>query len=162
MPLLLLGLKGRWLPRTRELVMVLAFLSFSVLFIDGGIGQAGIYWALMFPFLAFLLTGVKFGWRWILAFMLVHGSFLFLHGFGLISLNYEHDTLRFVPSMFLLFTVIACSFQLQQERRQSELNRANRELLASEHKLRGVQQHLEETVLLRTQQLESINRNLSL
>jgi len=162
-PLLIMGLRNRWLPGTDALVMVLAFLSFSALFIDGGIAQTGIYWALMFPFLAFLLTGVKLGWRWILAFILMNGGLLFLHGLGqgLIELNYDHDTLRYAPSMFLFFTVIACSFQLQQEKRQSELNRVNRELQESDQKLRQAQLHLEETVLVRADQLQVINKKLS-
>jgi len=161
MPLLMRGIKKRWMAGTREILMVLAFFSFSALFVDGGIGNTGIYWALLFPFLAFLLSGVRAGWLWILTFILVHGSFLLLHGLDIIDLVYDHDTLNYVPSMFFLFAIIACSFQLQQEKRQSELNRANREQLEIENKLREAHQYLEETVLLRTEQLQMINRKLS-
>ena len=63
--------------------------------------------------------------------------------------------------MFFAFTVIAFLFQRQQEKRQFELNRVNMELLDSEKRLKTVQMDLENTVLLRTNQLRQINEKLS-
>ncbi len=161
-PYFFMGLKGRWLPRSREFSMAMACIIFTALFVDGGIGNTGIYWVLVFPFLAFLLMGVGSGWLWIASYTLLLVGILFLHGQGLLVLSYSQDTMYYVPTMYLFFTVIAFSSQLLQERRQSELNRVNRELTESEKNLRDVQQHLEKTILRRTNQLQRINKKLRL
>lgn len=146
----------------RKIFMGLAFISFSALIIDGGIGQTGIYWALLFPFLAFLLTGVRLGWRWVALFVLFNGILLAVHGAGVIhDPGYSRDVLHFMPVMFFCFTIIACAFQLQQEHWQTELQQANHELTMSQNELLDTRDHLEQKVQERTSQIRKINDQLS-
>jgi len=74
-PFLWFGRKGVLLPYFRYVPIVAAYITFSFLFVTGGIGNLGIYWTLIFPFLAFLLMGVRQGWLWI---GLNNGQYFFL------------------------------------------------------------------------------------
>nr|WP_161957613.1 ATP-binding protein [Mariprofundus sp. EBB-1] len=141
--------------------MSLPLFTFFALFIDGGIGNTGIYWGLIFPFLAFLLMGIRLGWFWVAAFVLFHVVALVSSSLGLVDLTYSDDTLRYIPTMFLCFSLIACAFQLQLERRQTELVETNTELKKREHELCQVQDDLEKTVQRRTSELKSMNTKLS-
>ncbi|WP_083530477.1 ATP-binding protein [Mariprofundus micogutta] len=160
-PVIINGYRGCWFNHSREIFMCLAFLTFVALFADGGIANTGIYWGLIFPFLAFLLMGVRIGWLWVAAFVFFYAGLLVLDDLGFMAFSYSADTLRFVPAMFLCFSIIACAFQLQQERRQTELQQINDDLKTSEEELRHAQDHLEQTVHKRTEQLRIINQKLS-
>lgn len=154
LPWLLLGLRHRWLPFSRELLLLNGLIIFTLMTYDGGIGGTGIYWSQCFPFLAFFLMGVRIGWRWISAFMLLYLLLLGLYFIGYIELNYDQSTFRYAPSMLFVFTVIALMLQLQQERHHYELS-------ASEARYRRAQDELEKIVALRTEQLQQINEKLS-
>ncbi|NWF35665.1 ATP-binding protein [Mariprofundus sp. KV] len=160
-PWLLTGLKQRWLPYPREVLLSTLFIVLGLLIIDGGIGNTGIYWAQIFPFAAFMLMGVRLGWYWCGAFTLFYASLLLLHGLKVIDFTYHHDTLSFAPTMFLVFAAIAFLFQRQQERRQFHLNGVNKRLKESEQNLKESKADLEHVVQLRTLQLQQINEKLS-
>lgn len=160
-PMAIRGYRRNWLPKSRAIFMCLAFLMFAALFVDGGIGNTGIYWSLLFPFLVFLLMGVRLGWRWVTAFVVCDAVLLGLHGLHVFDFTYSDDTLLYTPAMFFCFTIIACAFQLQLERRQTELQQTNLELIKSEGELRHVKGNLEQMVQKRTHQLKMINEKLS-
>ncbi|TLS76479.1 response regulator [Mariprofundus erugo] len=161
-PLLIRSYRRCCPERVRKAFIGLAFISFSVLVMDGGIGQTGIYWALLFPFLAFLLMGVRLGWRWVALFTLFNGVLLALHGEGIVpDPGYSIDIMHFMPVMFFCFTIIACAFQLQQEHWQTELQQTNRELKVSQDELLDTRDHLEQKVQERTSQIRKINDQLS-
>jgi len=124
LPYLLAGLAGRGLPGPRTALMLAATLVFSALLLDGGIAANGIYWSLLFPFAAFMLLGVRTGWWWVGLYAGAQLLAMLLHARGIIVLPYADATLHYVPVMFLFFTLIACAFQLQQERKQQALRQS--------------------------------------
>jgi len=55
-------LKYDWfLPIARWWLMMLSIAVFMALFVDGGIGNMGAYWSLVYPDLAFALMGARIG-----------------------------------------------------------------------------------------------------
>ena len=159
-PCFLFHRQGRYLEILRHVLMLVAVLVFSVLFVDGGIGNTGIYWALLFPFLAFMFMGVRLGWLWIVLFLSIQLLALVLFHFAVITLPYTAETLMFVPSMFLLFTLVGNIFELQNEKHRARLIGMNDELQQSEKALRSAYDELEQRIFQRTRELQESNTQL--
>jgi len=152
--------KGCCVQLSRNILMLAAGLVFSVLAIDGGIGQTGIYWALLFPFLAFMLMGVRIGWLCIGTFLLVLIAAYNLFYFDFLLLPYSRDTLILFPSMFLLFTLIGNVFELQNEKHRVTLNRMNEDLEINAKALHDSYTDMEQLVVNRTRELQEVNTQL--
>ncbi|MDQ6970127.1 MAG: ATP-binding protein, partial [Mariprofundus sp.] len=159
-PFLFFGRKGILLPCFDYVPVAAAFITFIFLFASGGIGNLGIYWTLIFPFLAFLLMGIKQGWYWIGLFVLTLSLFYGLDHFDLITLPYEQVTLSFAPLMFVFFTLVANVFELQNEKQRVWLHKINTELKNKEDALRISYANLENKVFQRTSELQEINTQL--
>jgi len=138
---------------TRNLLMLDATIVFVSLFVDGGIANDGMTWTLIFPFLAFLLTGLPVAWYWILAFAAIIMGWTVAHFQGLYSLAYSEQALLFYPGTFIFFALIAAVFETQLER----LHTKREETIAE---LENLRDHLEESVRQRTADLQKTNDDL--
>ncbi|MBL4776001.1 MAG: hypothetical protein JKY87_08135, partial [Mariprofundus sp.] len=133
--LLYFGRKGLWLPYFEYVLMFIACLTFTSIFMAGGIAQTGIYWMLIFPFLAFILMGVKKGWWWIACFIFIQFDVVLLFNMNMVALPYSQEVLLIVFAMFLFFTFIASVFELQNEKDRSALIQLNATLNSKEEAL---------------------------
>jgi len=106
-------LKYDWfLSIARWWLMLLSIVVFTALFVDGGIGDMGAYWALVYPFLAFALMGARVGWAWIGLFMTIESMVFTINAKGVLNLPYSGDLLSFFPIMLLFFTAVANIFEV--------------------------------------------------
>jgi len=156
-----LARRGLALPYIHEVLMLACIVVFSVLTWVGGIGSLGIYWSLGFPFLAFLIMGIRRGWVWITGYALLIASSMMMHTAGLISLPYSMETLFFAPVMYLFFTLLACVLQVRNERQWHIMGQLNMQLEESQRELREVNAELEQEVSERTSALQQSNTRLS-
>jgi len=131
-------LKHDWfLPIARWWLMMLSIVVFMALFVDGGIGDMGAYWSLIYPFLAFALMGARIGWAWIGLFMTIESTVFIMNAEGVLNLPYNEEMLSFFPVMLLFFTAIANIFEVQQERQRGEILEAGDHLRHTRDKLDG-------------------------
>jgi len=144
-----------------EMLLINAFIVFGSLTWVGGIGNTGIYWSLCFPFLAFLIMGVRSGWYWIgfYALLLMICFTMALNGY--ITLPYEASVLLITPAMYLFFTLLACVLQLRNEKQTIQMQDLNRQLADSHQELREVNTGLEQEIWQRTSELQSSNTSLA-
>jgi len=112
-------------------LMLLGIAVFTALFVDGGIGNIGAYWSLIYPFMAFALMGTRIGWAWIGLFMMIESTTFIANAEGLLDLPYSNDVLALFPVMLLFFTLIANVFEIQQEKQQGEILEARDQLRQS-------------------------------
>ena len=108
-PLYYIRVNRIWIKNSRRIFLSLALFSFAALFIDGGIGDTGVYWSLTYPFFVFMLLGVRRGWHWLAAAMLLYCFLMLLYAQDMVLLSYSDETLTYAPAMFLFFSVIACT-----------------------------------------------------
>ncbi|MDQ6958353.1 MAG: ATP-binding protein [Mariprofundaceae bacterium] len=147
-------LKHDWfLSLARWWLMMLSIAVFTALFVDGGIGDMGAYWSLVYPFLAFALMGARIGWAWVGLFMVIESAVFIMNAGGILNLPYSADMLSFFPVMLLFFTAIANVFEVQQERQQGEI------LEARDH-LHRARDKLDEQVKEKTRALVHANEHL--
>jgi len=159
-PFLWFGRKGVLLPCFRYVPVAAAYITFSFLFVTGGIGNLGIYWTLIFPFLAFLLMGVRQGWLWIGLFVCTQSIFYSLNYLDWLHLPYSTLTLSITPMMFVFFTLVANVFEFQNEKQRAALGEINTELRIKEEALHVSSANLENQVFQRTRELQESNTKL--
>ncbi|MDX8388580.1 MAG: ATP-binding protein [Ghiorsea sp.] len=145
--------EDKFLSRSANLLMAIAFFIFMSLFIDGGIGNTAILWPVIFPFLAALLVGLPRAWYWSIGFLVVLIGLVTTHFMGLLMLAYNDDMLLFFPAAFLFFALIAASFEMHQERLHVRY-------VESIMELENLKDRLEESVRKRTKALEFANHKL--
>ena len=142
-----------FLPLARWGFMGLGIVVFTALFVDGGIGNIGAYWSLVYPFMAFALMGTRIGWVWIGLFMMIESGVFIAHAEGMLELPYSNNVLALVPVMLLFFTLIANVFEVQQERQQGEI-------LEARDRLRQSRDKLDKQVGQKTRALVHVNEHL--
>jgi len=142
-----------FLPVARWGLMLLGIIVFTALFVDGGIGNIGAYWSLVYPFMAFALMGTRIGWVWIGLFMMIESGVFIAHAEGMLELPYSNNVLALVPVMLLFFTLIANVFEVQQERQQGEI-------LEARDRLRQSHDKLDKQVGQKTRALVHVNEHL--
>jgi len=108
--------KGKRLSFKKNIIMINSLMIFSALFIDGGIGQTGIIWTLILPFIAFLLMGLPVAWYWLIAFAVIITGAITAHSTGIYTLAYSDVMLTYYPAIFIFFSLIAAAFEVQLER----------------------------------------------
>ena len=145
--------KPEMLSLSKNLLMLNALMVFSVLFVDGGIGNTGIIWTLIFPVLAVLLMGLEIAWFWIAAFATILGTAIALHITGLYILPYNDDLLIHYPSALFFFSLIVAAIEAQLERLHVKHEKAIQEL-------QELQKNLKESIKHRTASLQKINAKL--
>ncbi|WP_018293692.1 ATP-binding protein [Mariprofundus ferrooxydans] len=153
--------RGQMLSYIHEVLMLLCISVFASLTWAGGIGSVGIYWSLGFPFLAFLIMGVRSGWIWLGAYALLIAVSVVMHAMGLIHLPYSRDTLVLAPVMYLYFTLLACVLQVRNEKQYVMMEQLNRQLKESQQELSEVNARLENDIRERVSQLQATNSRLS-
>jgi len=156
-----MGYKRQQLFYAHEMLMINSFIVFGSLTWVGGIGNMGIYWSLCFPFLAFLIMGVRSGWRWIGLYALLQVICFTMALNGFITLPYEGRVLLIAPAMYLFFTLLACVLQLRIEKQMVQLQELNRQLADSQQALQEVNAGLEQQISQRTGELQASNSSLA-
>jgi len=128
MPICLAKRKNHLLPLFEAMVMISAIFIFGGLWIDGGIANTGIYWVFIYPFVAFYITGLRFGWLWVGGFAALLLAVFFAQYDGLLILPYSTAELIYFGTSFLFYTLIACIFEYLRECWQAKLIIANKRL----------------------------------
>jgi len=141
------------LRRVKNILLINAAMVFSALFVDGGVAGTGMLWALIFPFLAFLLMGLPVAWYWVGGFLFMITMSALLDQSGIYRLPYDHSVLIYYPAVFLFFSLIAAAFELQLER----LHVRHQKRLEELHEL---QSNLKHNIRQRTAALQKSNENL--
>jgi len=141
------------LPSIRNLLMANAFMVFTTAFVDGGIAGTGIIWSLVIPFFAFLLMGLRIGWYWVVSYGLINILLISLHFSDLLTLEYTSNTLIYFPPVFIFFSLIAASFEVQLERTYTQHQDTINEL-------KTLKDNLEEHVASKTSELTKANEQL--
>ncbi len=115
-------------------MIAFGFIVLDVLLWRGGYADAGIFWMLGFPFLAYFFAGNRWGSYWCVAYI---GVFFIIQSLArqqYINLIYDEDTLAIIPSTLFVFSVLAYFY---------EQNRA--EALHNEHlALHALQQEMKQ------------------
>jgi len=127
-PVCLAKRKNHLLPLFEVMLMICATFIFGGLWMDGGIANTGIYWVFIYPFVAFYITGLRFGWLWIGGFVTLLLAAFFAQYEGFFTLPYSRDELIYFGTSFLFYTLIACVFEYLRERWQSRLMSVNKQL----------------------------------
>jgi len=127
-PVCLVKRKKHLLPLFEAMLMICAIFIFGGLWIDGGIANTGIYWVFIYPFVAFYITGLRFGWLWTGGFASLLLVVFFAQYEGLLLLPYSSDELIYFCASFLFYTLIACIFEYLREYWQVRLIIANKQL----------------------------------
>jgi len=128
MPVCLAKRKNHLLPLFEVMLMICATLIFGGLWMDGGIANTGIYWVFIYPFVAFYITGLRFGWLWVGGFITLMLAAFFAQREGFLALPYSRDELIYFGTSFLFYTLIACIFEYLRECWQSRLMIVNKRL----------------------------------
>ncbi len=144
-----------------EILMVASVVVFVSLTIAGGIGDLGIFWSMGYPFIAFLIMGVRRGWLWVIAYALLIALVFVLSYAGLLVLPYSHQVELFAPTMFLFFTLLSAVLQSRNEKQAALLQEMNQQLNEHQRELQSLNASLENKVWDRTRQLQKTNARLS-
>ena len=123
---------------------------FIVLFVEGRFEATGIYWSLLYPFVAFLMMGRLLGWYWLAVFALVYGGVVALHAMDYVSLPYSYITILLHAAEFLFFAMVAHIFATQSELRYAELTETNNNLLNTKNEIDRLNASLENKMRSRT------------
>ncbi|MES0371459.1 MAG: ATP-binding protein [Mariprofundaceae bacterium] len=141
------------LPFIKNLLMANAIMVFTALFIDGGIVDTGMSWALIVPFIAFLLMGLPVAWYWVVGFFTIILTSIAAHHTGLYTLPYSDPALVYYPATFVFFALIAAVFEMQLERLHIQHGKNILEL-------EELQTNLKHNIKHRTAALQKINDKL--
>jgi two-component system, cell cycle sensor histidine kinase and response regulator CckA len=120
---------GAALVRMENGLMACAAVLFLALFVEGGIGDTGIYWVIGFPFVAYFIKGSAYGMRWSVGFLLGLLALIALHQLGLIRLDYAADQLQVFAVIYGFYAWLAHLFKSQIEQHQQQMLEANQQLL---------------------------------
>jgi len=153
--------KGVYIRFANEILMIASVVVFASLTIAGGIGDLGIFWSMGYPFITFLIMGVRRGWLWIIAYILIIAMAYVLNYSGTLQLPYSHEVELFAPTMFLFFTLLSAVLQARNEKQSVMLQDVNQRLSESQRELQSLNANLEHEVLQRTSQLQEANARLS-
>jgi len=123
LPIFVLVRKDGMLAVCEHLLMFATTIIFGSLLIEGGIARTGAYWMFMFPFAAFYVTGMRWGWCWIALFIAIMLAAIVLNITGAIVLPYTEEEMRIFPSTFLFYTLIAYVFNLIIARYEANLEK---------------------------------------
>ncbi len=116
------------IPLLEILLMVCATLVFGSLWLDGGIAGTGIYWVFVYPFLAFYITGLRYGWLWMAVFALLLVAAWCAAIAGWFRLPWSAAEAACFGAALLFYSLIACLFEYLREQSWSRLAAANRKL----------------------------------
>ncbi|HXH65155.1 MAG TPA: ATP-binding protein [Mariprofundaceae bacterium] len=120
---------GASVARVEDGLMGCAAVLFSALFVEGGIGDTGIYWVIGFPFVAYFIKGSAHGMRWSIGFLLWLLIWIGLERQGFVHLDYSSDQLRLFAVVYGFYAWLAHLFKSQIELHQQQMLEANRQLL---------------------------------
>jgi diguanylate cyclase (GGDEF)-like protein len=82
----------------------------------GGMVGSGIYWVLLFPFLAFFIRGQRNGWFWVLLLCGIVAALAILQHFDRVHLAYTYQQLIYFLGTFFFFTLLAAGLNLLRSR----------------------------------------------
>ena len=122
--LLLILADQRWLfpiHRITDLLVVLAAVLYSYLFMTGGVDGTGIYWAFIFPFAAYFLKGVQQGLIWSILFFLINILFVIFALMTQHALPYSPATLERALLVYLLIAAFAYYYESLHFKRQYQM-----------------------------------------
>ncbi len=120
--------KDHHIPLLEITLMICATLVFMGLWLDGGIGGTGIYWVFIYPFVAFYITGLRFGWLWMGLFAFLLAAAWGAAVAGWFSLPWTADEATYFGAALLFYSLMACLFEYLREAAQSRLLSANQQL----------------------------------
>ncbi|MDP3956155.1 MAG: PAS domain S-box protein [bacterium] len=131
---LLLSYYPKWQKLSEYVLSSVVSAVAIVVFIDGGIGNAGFLWFFILPPAIFVFFGFKRGLIWEILFLSIVGYIVGLHYFGTSFLVYDLVLMRQFLISFVVFLLIISYIQFEKElvaesHRRSE--NAFRELIAS-------------------------------
>ena len=122
--LLLILADKHWLfpiHRLTDPLVILATVLYSYLFMTGGVDGTGIYWAFIFPFVAYFLKGIQQGLIWSVIFFLINALFvlsvLMMHW----PLPYSQETLERALLVYLLVAAFAYYYESLHFKRQYQM-----------------------------------------
>jgi len=122
LPAFLLARRRQALALAETLVLLAGFSIFGVLLVYRGVQGTGMFWALLFPFLAFFLKGQRLGWVYSVGFIAFALTYLFFLrpyvGFGF---NYSETYAIHYLEQLCGFTVVASGFNLLRTRFEERL-----------------------------------------
>ncbi|MDQ6989701.1 MAG: response regulator [Mariprofundaceae bacterium] len=96
-------------------MIILGFIILTTLLLRGGYGNAGIFWLLGFPFLAYFFAGTQGGSYWSAAFI---ASFIIIQNLAqhqLIQLSYDAATLDLIPAILIVFSILAYFYEKHRD-----------------------------------------------
>jgi len=144
---LLFFLQDAHLELIRRFLLLSGFVIFTLLFIDGGIKESGLYWGMIFPMLAYPLVGWQRARRLVGLFAAILATLTLAHLFIAPFLPYAPIELFMAAIMLLFFSAMAHIFETHRDREWQRLQQTRDEL-------RRARDHLEQEVRRRTASLE--------
>jgi len=120
--------KAHHVPLIEILLMVCAVLVFGGLWLDGGIDNTGIYWVFVYPFLAFYVTGLRYGWLWVALYALMMAAAWAGAAAGWFMLPWKPTEALYFGCSLLFYSLIACLFEYLREDAQISVMDSNRRL----------------------------------
>lgn len=107
---------GGRVTRFEFVTMVVCTAVASSLIYDGGILNSGIYWVLLYPFIAFFIRGQRQGWYWVTILFLMIATLMILQSLNWIELAYDAPHLFYFTSALVFFTLLAAGLNLLRQR----------------------------------------------
>ncbi|RMH61597.1 MAG: hypothetical protein D6678_03160 [Zetaproteobacteria bacterium] len=144
---LLFFLQNTHLELVRRFLLVSGFVIFTLLFIDGGIEDSGLYWGMIFPMLAYPLFGWSRARRQMTVFATTLAAVVLAHLVFGPFLPYAPIELFMAAIMLLFFAAMAHIFETHRAREYARLVEAR-------DQLQQARDHLEHEVQRRTASLE--------
>ncbi len=143
--------------------LVISGMIFLCLFllVDGGIAKTGIYWVPFFPFIAFALSGIRRGWRWVAVFALGLVGIQVFDYLDVLDTAYSFEEMCFFTFSLVIYIVLAVLFEGLSIRQQNELETQHESLAAMREKLGETLSGLEQKVEARTFELKMSNQQLA-
>ncbi len=104
--------------RYTDVLIFIGSVFYSYLFMTGGVDGTGIYWAFIFPFVAYFLKGVQQGLIWSVIFFLVNALFVVFSLMMHVSVPYSLETLQRALLVYLLVAAFAYYYESLHFKRQ--------------------------------------------
>ncbi|MDX8398416.1 MAG: ATP-binding protein [Mariprofundaceae bacterium] len=134
-------------------VLLVGIVIFQSLLTLSSYARTGIYWVPIFPFLAFLLVGLKRGWIWVLSFIIVTIFSGIGHQLQIINMAYSMGELTMFAASFTFYTLVAAIFQGNREKHNHTIAQTNQQLRLARASISTANKTLEQEVQARTREL---------
>ncbi len=158
---LLLFLNNTHIEKIKQFLLISSFVILSLLFIDGGIDNSGLYWSMIFPMLCYPL----FGCRTARVQILILAGFLLLltllHFIVQPFLTYSPISLLMAGVMYFFLASMAHIFESHRESENRRMQVSNQQLEATRTELERARDHLEQEVVQRTTSLRQTAERLA-